>query len=312
MAVSIKQTSDVAAVITVSVKAADYQPQVEKELKSYQKRANIPGFRPGHAPLGLIKKQVGTSIKVEEINRAVVGALFGYIEEQKLDVLGSPIPVENEPEYDFATQEDFEFSYDVALAPKIDVKLTKKDKLTYYRIEATKQMEDDQIQRMLTNAGKQVDADSVEENDVVYGRMVELEAGEPKQGGIEAEKALILPRYTTDEAQKAKLLGAKVGDTLTLEPYALYGGNEAEVATLLSIDKAAVPALAGVSFSYQIHRISRREAAELNEAFFVEAFGEASEIRTEEALRQNIRESSLSSSLPRATTSSSVTSVPSS
>ena len=88
MAVSIKQTSDVAAVITVSVKAADYQPQVEKELKSYQKRANIPGFRPGHAPLGLIKKQVGTSIKVEEINRAVVGALFGYIEEQKLDVLG--------------------------------------------------------------------------------------------------------------------------------------------------------------------------------------------------------------------------------
>ena len=291
MAVSIKQTSDVAAVITVSVKAADYQPQVEKELKSYQKRANIPGFRPGHAPLGLIKKQVGTSIKVEEINRAVVGALFGYIEEQRLDVLGSPIPVENEPEYDFATQEDFEFSYDVALAPKIDVKLTKKDKLTYYRIEATKQMEDDQIQRMLTNAGKQVDADSVEENDVVYGRMVELEAGEPKQGGIEAEKALILPRYTTDEAQKAKLLGAKVGDTLTLEPYALYGGNEAEVATLLSIDKAAVPALAGVSFSYQIHRISRREAAELNEAFFVEAFGEASEIRTEEALRQNIRES---------------------
>lgn len=291
MAVSIKQTSDVAAVITVSVKAADYQPQVEKELKSYQKRANIPGFRPGHAPLGLIKKQVGTSIKVEEINRAVVGALFGYIEEQRLDVLGSPIPVENEPEYDFATQGDFEFSYDVALAPKIDVKLTKKDKLTYYRIEATKQMEDDQIQRMLTNAGKQVDADSVEENDVVYGRMVELEAGEPKQGGIEAEKALILPRYTTDEAQKAKLLGAKVGDTLTLEPYALYGGNEAEVATLLSIDKAAVPALAGVSFSYQIHRISRREAAELNEAFFVEAFGEASEIRTEEALRQNIRES---------------------
>lgn len=291
MAVSIKQTSDVAAVITVSVKAADYQPQVEKELKSYQKRANIPGFRPGHAPLGLIKKQVGTSIKVEEINRAVVGALFGYIEEQKLDVLGSPIPVENEPEYDFATQEDFEFSYDVALAPKIDVKLTKKDKLTYYRIEATRQMEDEQIQRMLTNAGKQVDADSVEENDVVYGRMVELEAGEPKQGGIEAEKALILPRYTTDEAQKAKLLGAKVGDTLTLEPYALYGGNEAEVATLLSIDKEAVPALAGVSFSYQIHRISRREAAELNEAFFVEAFGEASEIRTEEALRQNIRES---------------------
>ena len=291
MAVSIKQTSDVAATITVSVAAADYQPQVEKELKNYQKRANIPGFRPGHAPLGLIKKQVGTSVKVEEINKAVVGALFGYIEEQKLDILGSPIPAENEPEYDFATQEDFEFAYDVALAPKIDVQLTKEDKLTYYRIEATKQMEDEQIKRMLDNAGKQIDADSVEDNDVVYGRMVELEGGAPKQGGIEAEKALILPRYAKDEAQKAKLLGAKVGDSITLEPHALYAGEEAEVATLLNIEKEAVPALDGVSFSYQIHRISRREPAELNEAFFVEAFGEGSEIRTEEALRQNIRES---------------------
>ena len=142
MAVSIKQTSEVAAVITVSVSAADYQPQVDKALKNYQKNASIPGFRKGHAPLGLIKKQFGTSTKVDEINRAVVNALFGYIDQEKLQILGSPIPVENEKEYDFATTEDFEFSYDVALAPKIEAKLDKKDKLTDYRIGATKQMED--------------------------------------------------------------------------------------------------------------------------------------------------------------------------
>ena len=291
MAVSIKQTSEVAAVITVSVSAADYQPQVDKALKNYQKNASIPGFRKGHAPLGLIKKQFGTSTKVDEINRAVVNALFGYIDQEKLQILGSPIPVENEKEYDFATTEDFEFSYDVALAPKIEAKLEKKDKLTYYRIIATKQMEDEQIQRMLESAGKQVDVESVEDNDVVYGRMLQLENGEVKEGGIEAEKALILPRYAKNEAEKAKLIGAKVGDTLTIEPFALYEGDVANIATLLSIEKEAVPALDGVSFSYQIHKISRHVPAEMNEEFFAQAFGEASDIRTEEALRANIRES---------------------
>ena len=291
MAVSIKQTSEVAAVITVSVSAADYQPQVDKALKNYQKNASIPGFRKGHAPLGLIKKQFGTSTKVDEINRVVVNALFGYIDQEKLQILGSPIPVENEKEYDFATTEDFEFSYDVALAPKIEAKLEKKDKLTYYRIIATKQMEDEQIQRMLDNAGKQVEADSVADNDVVYGRMIELENGQPKAGGIEAEQALILPRFTKNEAEKAKLIGAKVGDTISLEPFALYGGEAPEIASLLNIEKEAVPALDGVGFSYQIHKISRREPAELNDAFFTEAFGEASDIRSEEALRQNIQAS---------------------
>lgn len=291
MAVSIKQTSDVAAVITVQVSAADYQPQVDKALKNYQKNASIPGFRKGHAPLGLIKKQVGTSVKVEEINRAVVSALFGYIDEEKLQILGNPLPVEDAKEYDFATEENFEFSYDVALAPKIEAKLEKKDKLTYYRIVATKEMEDEQIKRMLENAGKQIEADSVEDNDVVYGRALELADGQPKEGGIETAQALILPRFTKSEAEKAKLIGAKLGDTITFEPFALYDGQASEIASLLQIEKEAVPALDGVAFSYQITKISRREAAELNDAFFTEAFGEGSDIRSEEALRKNIQES---------------------
>ena len=286
MAVSIKQTSDVAAVITVQVSAADYQPQVDKALKNYQKNASIPGFRKGHAPLGLIKKQVGTSVKVEEINRAVVSALFGYIDEEKLQILGNPLPVEDAKEYDFATEENFEFSYDVALAPKIEAKLEKGDKLTYYRIAATKEMEDEQIKRMLENAGKQVEADAVEDNDVVYGRAIELADGQPKEGGIEAAQALILPRFAKSDDEKAKLL-----DTIVFEPFALYAGQATEIASLLQIEKEAVPALDGVAFSYQITKISRREAAELNEAFFNEAFGEGSDIRSEEALRKNIQES---------------------
>jgi len=249
MAVSIKQTSDVAAVITVQVSAADYQPQVDKALKNYQKNASIPGFRKGHAPLGLIKKQVGTSVKVEEINRAVVSALFGYIDEEKLQILGNPLPV------------------------------------------ATKEMEDEQIKRMLENAGKQIEADTVEDNDVVYGRALELADGQPKEGGIEAAQALILPRFTKSEAEKAKLIGAKLGDTITFEPFALYDGQASEIASLLQIEKEAVPALDGVAFSYQITKISRREPAELNDAFFTEAFGEGSDIRSEEALRKNIQES---------------------
>ena len=111
------------------------------------------------------------------------------------------------------------------------------------------------------------------------------------EGGIEAAQALILPRFTKSEAEKAKLIGAKLGDTISLEPFALYGGEAPEIASLLNIEKEAVPALDGVGFSYQIHKISRREPAELNDAFFTEAFGEGSDIRSEEALRKNIQES---------------------
>ena len=239
----------------------------------------------------MLLSQVGTSVKVEEINRAVVSALFGYIDEEKLQILGNPLPVEDAKEYDFATEENFEFSYDVALAPKIEAKLEKKDKLTYYRIVATKEMEDEQIKRMLENAGKQIEADTVEDNDVVYGRALELADGQPKEGGIEAAQALILPRFTKSEAEKDKLIGAKLGDTITFEPFALYDGQAPEIASLLQIEKEAVPALDGVAFSYQITKISRREAAELNDAFFTEAFGEGSDIRSEEALRKNIQES---------------------
>ena len=171
------------------------------------------------------------------------------------------------------------------------MKLEKSDKLTYYRIVATKEMEDEQIKRMLENAGKQIEADTVEDNDVVYGRALELADGQPKEGGIEAAQALILPRFTKSEAEKAKLIGAKLGDTITFEPFALYDGQAPEIASLLQIEKEAVPALDGVAFSYQITKISRREAAELNEAFFTEAFGEGSDIRSEEALRKNIQES---------------------
>ena len=152
-------------------------------------------------------------------------------------------------------------------------------------------MEDEQIKHMLDNAGTQIDAEEVADNDVVYGRMVELASGAPKEGGIVAEKALILPRFTRNEEQKAKLIGAKLGDVLTLVPYSLYDGQPAELTSLLDIKREDVPALEGVEFSYEINKISRRQPAEMNEAFFVEAFGQESEIRTEEALRQNIRES---------------------
>lgn len=290
MAVSIKQTSEVSAIITVALGVADYQPLVDKALKSYQKNASVPGFRKGHAPLGMLKKQVGISIKVDEINRAVINELFGYIDAEKLEILGQPLPVEG-AQYDFVKDEDYTFDYEVALAPKLDVKLEKSDKLTYYRIAATKQMEDEQIQRMLDNAGTQIEADVVADNDVIYGHLVELENGQPKEGGIQNEKGLILPRFTKNEDEKKKLLGAKLGDTIVFSPFALYAGEVAELASLLNIEKEQVPALEGVEFSYKIDKISRHEAAKMDEAFFVQAFGEGSDIRDEEALRASIRES---------------------
>ena len=162
---------------------------------------------------------------------------------------------------------------------------------------------------MLENAGKQVEADTVEDNDVVYGRALELADGQPKEGGIEAAQALILPRFAKSEAEKAKLIGAKLGDTITFEPFALYDGQASEIASLLQIEKEAVPALDGVAFSYQITKISRREAAELNDAFFTEASAKVATSVAKKLCVRTSRRASLSSSPPRATSSSRVTCV---
>ena len=155
------------AIVTLQIVKADYAEKVEKTLRDYRKKANIPGFRPGMVPVGLVKKMYGKAVLAEEINKLVSDELYKYIRENNVNMLGEPMPNETEqPEIDFNTQEDFEFVFDLGLAPEFDVELSKKDKVKFYNIEVSDEMIQNQVKSYTGRYGKYIQEESVEEKDI--------------------------------------------------------------------------------------------------------------------------------------------------
>lgn len=291
MAITIEHTSGASAVLTVQVSKADYQPAVDKALNNYRQRANIPGFRPGKAPKSIIQKQFGMGAKLEEINRYVSNSIYEYITSEKLRVLGEPMPLADlGSKNDYEQGEEFEFLFEVALAPKFDFQLGKEDKLTYYQIEASDDMVSAHIEQVLNQHGTQVEVDTVEDNDLVRGTLAELEGDQPKEGGVRNEKAMLLPRYIKSEAVRAQFVGATKNSVIVFEPFAAYEGNEAELVSFLTIDKDQVAKYEGVSFSFEIESISRHEPATLGEEFYNAVFGEQGDVKDEATFRAKVRE----------------------
>ncbi len=290
MNVSIKNTDPVSAIATVAIEKADYANEVEKALRNYRQKANVPGFRKGMVPMGMIRKMYGKGVKAEEINRAVGRELYRYIADNKLNVLGEPMPNEElQKDYDFDTTDDFEFVFDLALTPAVDVVADKSIRIPYYTIEPTKEMIDQQIESMRSSYGHSIEADAVESNDVVKGRLCELEKGEAKEGGVCVEDAMILPAYMKDEDEKKKFVGAAKNSVIVFNPSKAYNNNEYELSSLLKVDKSAIGNYTG-DFSFEITSISRHEKAELNEEFFTTAFGPDTNIKNEEDLRGKVTE----------------------
>ena len=202
MNVSQENTSKVSALIKIDIVKADYEEKVEKALRTYRQKANIPGFRKGMAPMGMIKKMVGKSILLEEINKLVSESLYNYIKDNKMNILGEPLPSESQAEIDFDKQEDFTFLFDVALAPEIDITLTDKDKIDYYHIDIDDDMVAKQKEALCSRFGVQQPVEEASEKDIVKGQFVELdENNAPKEGGISVE-SLLTPAYLKDEAEK--------------------------------------------------------------------------------------------------------------
>lgn len=288
MAVTINNTSAVAAELTVKVVKADYQPEVEKILKKVRKDANIPGFRKGQVPMGMIQKRFGMNAKLDAVNQTVGKELYLFIEEQKLRVLGEPIPADGQNVADLEAGDDFEFKFEVALAPKVDVVLDKKDTIPYYRIEASEEMVSAHIEQMLAQHGKRVEADTIEERDLVRGILTELEEGKVKEGGVVNENAMLLPQYIKDDAVRAQFVGAGKNSVIVFEPFKAYAGNAAELMSFLNVDKEAVASFEGREFSFQVDSISRHEPAKLDAEFFTAAFGEEGDVKDEATLREQV------------------------
>lgn len=276
------------AIITIGIEKADYAEKVDKQLRDYRKKANIPGFRPGMVPLGLLNKMYGKSIMAEEVNKILSDELYKYIQDNKINILGEPLPNETEQkEVDFNTQEDFEFVFDIGLAPEFEVELNKKDKVKYYKIDPSEEMIDNQIKSYTGRYGKYVQEESVEEKDMVKGNVVELSEGKEKEGGIQTSDAVLTPSYMKDETAKKLFVGAKIGDIITFNPSTAYD-NETEVSSFLKIDKKDVEGLTS-DFQITITGITRYHEAEINQELFDKVYGEGV-VKSKEEFIEKIKE----------------------
>lgn len=284
MEFTFKNLDATSALLSVNIQEADYTALVEKQLKTIRQKANIPGFRPGMVPMGLVKKQYGTAVKAEEINKLLQTKIFEYIKENKIDMLGEPLPSnEQQASIDMVNDKDFTFEFEIALAPKFDATLTDKDALAYYKIQPTDEMIDSQVQAYAQRCGEYKQVDSYENNDMLKGSLVEA-----AEEGISVKDAVMMPTYMKNDEQKALFAGAKVGDVITFNPTTAFDGSEAELASLLKIEKNEVAAHAG-DFTFTISEITRFVASELNQNVFDSAFGK-DVVKSEDEFRAKIAE----------------------
>lgn len=288
MNVTFEKIDAVNGLITVQLVEADYAEKVEKAMKDLRKKANMPGFRPGQVPMGMLKKRFGAEVLVEQVNKILGEQLYGYIREQKLNVLGEPLPSENQEQLDFENQKEFTFKFDLGLAPEFDAKLSDKDAIDYYTIEVTDDMVQKQVEMYASRAGQYGKVDEYQTRDMVKGLLAQLDAeGNTLEGGIQVEGATMLPDYFKSEDEKAKFNACHVNDVLVFNPNKAYESNEVELSSLLKIEKDAVKDMTS-DFSFQVEEITRYTPAEVNQELFDQVLGEGA-VKSEEEFRAAIK-----------------------
>jgi len=287
MNITFEKTGNVTGVLTLNIEKADYEANVKKGLQTAQKKVQMPGFRPGHVPAGMVKKMYGTQIKAEEVQKLISEKLYAYIQENNLDVLGEPIA--HDDQVDIEKDDNFVLHFDLGLSPEMNVELSSNDTVDYYDINVTEEMVDAQVKRMAQQAGHPENVQTYEERDILRGILAQLdENGQPVEGGIVVESASLMPTYFKNDEQKELFNGAKVNDILVINPSKAYEGNEAEVSSLLKVKKEEVAQYTG-DFSFQVNEISRFVPAEINQEFFNAVFGEGA-VEGEEAFRAKVKE----------------------
>ena len=282
MNITFEAPDKINGLMTITLESADYQPEVDKTLKDYRKRANIPGFRPGQAPMGMIKRQFGTSVKVDAVNKILGEKLYDYVRENKIQMLGEALPSEQQEALDFESDQPLTFKFDIAVAPEFEAKLSAKDKVDYYNITVDDKMIDQQVEMYQSRAGQyeKVEQFDAEQRDMLKGDLREVD------GSIEVADAVLMPQYMKVEDQKKLFDGCKLGDIITWNPRKAYPESDVEVSSLLKIQKEDVKDHEG-DFTFQITEISRFVKAELNQALFDQTFGEGT-VKGEKEFREKI------------------------
>lgn len=289
MNISFENPDKINGLLTVTVEEADYREDVEKTLKDYRKKANIPGFRPGQVPMGLIKRQVGTSVKMDAINKLVGKQIYDYMRQNKVQMLGEPLPSEKQQAVDLEKEAPYTFVFDIAVAPEIKIELNAKNKIDYYRVVVDDQLIDRQVEMFASRMGSYDKVEEYRDNDMLKGDLRELDAqGNTKEGGLTVEAAVLMPSYIKVEDQKKIFDGAKLGDVLVFNPRKAYPASDVEVSSLLKINKDQVKDHEG-DFSYQITEISRYQNHAVNQELFDNVYGKDA-VKDEKEFREKIAE----------------------
>ena len=272
MNITLQTTDKLNGVVTAVVEPADYQENVKKAIKEFRKNADMPGFRKGMVPEGLIRKKYGTSILAEEMNKLLQSKLYEYIRENKINMLGELMPTEGNDKIELVDGNTFTFTFDIAIAPEIKVELSAKDKLPYFQVEVEDKVVDAQVQMYRQRGGNYEKVDSYEDNDMVKGAVVEVDKkGNPVEGGVTAEGVVMLPKYFKNDKQKKLFEKAKTNDVITFNPAEAYDNSEAGLASLLKIEKEQVAEHKG-DFQFTISEITRYVPGPLNQELFDQVF----------------------------------------
>ena len=289
MKISFDNPDKVNGLITLTIEEADYKDNVEKALKNYRKKANVPGFRPGMVPMGMIRKQYGTAVKVDEINKLLGEEIYKYVKDNNISMLGEPLPHEAQEPVDLEKEAPYTFMFDIAVAPEFNAELTGDDTIDHYTITVDDDVINRQIDLFASRAGHYDKVEEYQEHDMLKGDIRELdENGETKEGGIAVEGAVMMPEYIKVEDQKKLFDGCKLGSIIRFNPKKAYPESDVEVASLLKMKKEEVAELTS-DFSYQVTEISRYVKAEVNQELFDRVFGEGN-VKDEQEFRNKIAE----------------------
>ena len=292
MNISFENPDKINGVLKITIEKDDYQGEVDKTLKNYRKQANVPGFRKGQAPIGMIKRQFGMQVKMDVINKILGDKLNGYIIDNKIAMLGNPLPNEAQVEQDLEKDGPFEFIFDIAVAPEINVEINGNDEIDHYSIDVDDKLVDQQVDMFRSRAGHydKVEEYDAAQNDMLKGDLRELDAdGNAKEDGIVVEQAVLMPEYIKVEDQKSLFDGSKLGSVITFNPKKAYPESNAEIKSLLKISDEQAESLTS-DFTFLVTEISRFAKAEVNQELFDQVFGEGN-VTDEADFRQKVADS---------------------
>jgi len=288
MKISKTSIDDLNVVVKVTIEKPDYESTVNETLKDYRKKANMPGFRKGMVPEGLIKKMYGKAALADEVNKLLSRELNKYIAQENLNILGEPLPSETEkPVIDFGNGADFEFSFDLGLSPEINLDFEKIGKLPYYEIEVDEQLINNQIEGYANRFGENVPSDVVGEKEIIIGDFAKLNAeGVVIEGGIAPHNVQMAVQLIKDEAVQKLFIGAKLGDVLKFNPRVALA-NDHELTHLLKVKDDEIDSV-DADFNYTINTINTFIAAAIDETLIKKVYGEDTEVKTIEELREKV------------------------